>query len=105
MSEQTSERPPVWVRGDVQKINEATRSDTQSTEILAELHRRADLEGYVVRAVTTMTNGHVKAQHFNSLHAAVRAQERAEARGCECVLSLCRVVPVSVDLDEGGQHE
>lgn len=103
MADQTSERPPVCSRGGVQKINGATRSESHSTDILAVLHRRADLEGYVVRAVTTMTNGHVKTQHFNSLHAAVRAQERAEARGCECVLSLCRVVPVLVALDgEGG---
>lgn len=67
---------------------------------LAEVERRADLTGYVVRAVTTMTNGAVKVQHYASLHAAVRAAERAERRGCLCVLSLCRVVPVErVDLE------
>ena len=60
----------------------------------AEVERRAELTGYVVRAVTTLTNGVVKVQHYASLHAAVRAAERAEKRGCLCVLSLCRVVPV-----------
>lgn len=58
---------------------------------LALLARR---QGYVVRVVTTMTNGRTRAQHYASLHAAVKAEERAHARGCEAVLMLCRVVPV-----------
>ncbi len=61
---------------------------------LAEVERRADLTGYVVRAVTTLANGTVRVQHYASLHAAVKAAGRAERRGCVCVLSLCRVVPV-----------
>lgn len=68
---------------------------------IAEVARRAELTGHVIRAVTTMTNGRIKVQHYASLHAAVRAQERAEARGCVCVLSLCRVVPVPFEgIDE-----
>ena len=91
--------------------NTGGRSGVESTEpvrlshraALAEVERRADLTGYVVRAVTTMTNGAVKVQHYASLHAAVRAAERAERRGCVCVLSLCRVVPVErVDLEAEG---
>ena len=82
--------------------NTAVRSGADSTEpvrlshraALAEVERRAELTGYVVRAVTTMTNGAVKVQHYASLHAAVKAAGRAERRGCVCVLSLCRVVPV-----------
>lgn len=72
----------------------------------AEVERRADMTGYVVRAVMTTTHGVVKVQHYASLHAAVKAQERAERRGCLCSLTLCRVVPVpGVLLDEleGGE--
>lgn len=73
---------------------------------LSEVERRADMTGYVVRAVMTTTHGVVKVQHYASLHAAVKAQERAERRGCLCSLTLCRVVPVpGVLLDEleGGE--
>lgn len=101
MSPQTDERRPRQDAAPIptsqQKIE--TQS-TRSTSSLAEVERRADLTGYVVRAVTTLANGTVRVQHYASLHAAVRAAERAEARGCACVLGLCRVVPVErVDLD------
>lgn len=76
-----------------------------STPDSSDLAVRAASTGYVIRAVMTMTNGRTRVQHFASLHSAVRAQERAEDRGCECVLSLCRVTPVGVisaDPDEIG---
>lgn len=71
----------------------------RSTAIMPDPHdlvRQARRQGYVVRAVTTMTNGRTKVQHYASLHAAVKAEERARARGCLAVLSLCKVVPVGI---------
>lgn len=71
----------------------------RSTAILpdpTDVARLATLSGYVIRTVTTMTNGRAKTQHYASLHAASRAKERAEARGCVAVLTLCRVAPVGI---------
>lgn len=67
---------------------------------LADLVRRAEMAGYVVRATTTLANGVVKVQHYASLHSAVKAHDRAAARGTTCVLTLCRVLPtVHVEID------
>lgn len=65
---------------------------TKASEVL----RLAERESYVVRVVSTLSNGMVKCQHYASLHAAVKAEERARARGCDAVLSLARVVPVGI---------
>ena len=103
MAEQTRKRPGVQT-GATSKKNDVGAS---SGSILADdLARRAEMTGHVVRVVATLRNGQVRAQHYTNLPAAIRATERAEARGCTAVMSLCRVVPVPyVHLDElqGGE--
>ena len=78
-----------------------------TSESIADLTARATQTRYVVRAVTTLRNGNVRVQHYVSLLAAERALERAQKRGCSCVLSLCRVTPVGLvtedDLGGGGR--
>lgn len=64
----------------------------ESTD-LTDLVRRAEMAGYVVRVTTTLANGAVRVQHYASLHSAVKAHDRAAARGVSCVLTLCRVIP------------
>lgn len=72
---------------------------TTSIRDATDVARLSSRTGYVVRAVTTLTNGRSKVYHFASLHSAVKAKERAEARGCIAVLSLCTVAPVGVITD------
>lgn len=61
-----------------------------------DLQTLAARESYVVRVAVTLTNGQTRTQHYASLHAAVKAEERARARGCSAVLALARVVPVGI---------
>lgn len=63
---------------------------------VAYLESLAKSPGYGVRCVQTLANGRTKGQVFASLQAAVRTAERAEVRGCQAVLSLVRIVPVSI---------
>lgn len=88
-------RPEGGPRGDSKTFGRVPDS------VARDLARRAELTGHVVRVVATLRNGQTRVQHYTNLPAAIRATERADARGCAAVMSLCRVVPVPhVDLDE-----
>lgn len=102
MSDQTSERPPVCSRGDVQKINGATRSRTDSS-------RSAGVDAALERAdmallVTTgLRGGGVRRRVVFTVGAATRALDLAAARGVPASVALVRLEPVErVDLDAGG---
>lgn len=80
-------------------VSKSFGGDTPTVQ--GDLERRAELTGHVVRVVTTLRNGQTRVQHYTNLPAAIRATERADARGCAAVMSLCRVIPVPhVALDE-----
>lgn len=103
MSDQTSERPPVWVRGDVQKINGPTRSSTKTSDLDAAL-QRSDM---ALLVVTGLRNGGVRRKVVFTIAAAMRALDLAANRGVPASVALVQLQPVGhVDLDgEGGQHE
>lgn len=90
-------RPEGGPRGDSKTFGRVPAS------VQRDLERRAELTSHVVRVVSTLRNGQTRVQHYTNLPAAIRATERAEARGCVAVMSLCRVVPVPlVELDAAG---
>lgn len=90
MSDRTEERPPVCSRGDVQKINGATRSADQSTDLAA----RARRHDHGVLVLAERRDGIVTSQVFADLAAAERKVWRTRERGLSASLSLVRLVPV-----------
>ena len=82
-------------RGAVPENQAGGRSTANGTR-LADVARLAERQSYVIRVAVTLANGQCRVQHYASLHAAVKAEERARARGCEAVLALARVVPVGI---------
>lgn len=102
MSDRTEERPPVCSRGDVQKINGATRSRTDSSRsagVDAALER-ADMALLVVAG---LRNGGTRRKIVFSIAAATRALDLAARRGVPATVALVQLTPVGrVDLGPGG---
>lgn len=97
MNQRTRERRPAGDGAAITKWAATQQEHPQNTPgrmSVRDLAALAGRAGFVVRVASTMTNGRRKLQHYASLHAAVAAQERAEARGCEAHLVLCKVTPV-----------
>lgn len=97
-----NETPPAFTGGAsvpaAAKLTGYSDSPTAQpiTRATVELLTLASRESYVIRVAVTLTNGQTRTQHYASLHAAVRAEERARGRGCAAVLALARVVPVGI---------
>jgi len=67
-----------------------------TSELRPDLEVLAARQTFVIRVATSLANGQTRVQHYTSLHAAVKSEERARARGCYAVLTLARVVPVGI---------
>lgn len=91
-----AERRPATNGTAFEKELQARTQDIRSTLSPADLELLAARTGYVIRTVATLANGAARVQHYASLHAATKAQERARARGCDAILTLCKVVPVGL---------
>lgn len=66
----------------------------------ADLATLAAKASYAIRCVQTLRSGQTRVQCYSNLPAAIRAADRAKARGCEAVLSLVRIVPVGIVADD-----
>lgn len=76
------------------------RALTPQYAMTGDLATLAAKSSYAIRCVQTLRTGQTRTQVYSNLPAAIRAVERARARGCEAVLSLVRIVPVGIVTDD-----